>query len=36
MTPLSIVDAAALRAAGYTEAGLLWRGGPDAAVAGVR
>ncbi|MFI5915103.1 class I SAM-dependent methyltransferase [Dactylosporangium sp. NPDC051541] len=26
----------ALRAAGYSEAGVLWRGGPDAAVAGVR
>jgi trans-aconitate methyltransferase len=26
----------ALRGAGYTEAGLLWRGGADAAVAGVR
>ncbi|WP_433063814.1 class I SAM-dependent methyltransferase [Dactylosporangium sp. CS-033363] len=26
----------ALRAAGYAEAGILWRGGPDAAVAGVR
>jgi SAM-dependent methyltransferase len=26
----------ALRAAGYAEAGVVWRGGPDAAVAGVR
>ncbi|GAA2703971.1 class I SAM-dependent methyltransferase [Actinoplanes palleronii] len=26
----------ALRAAGYTETGLLWRGGTDAAVIGVR
>ncbi len=26
----------ALRAAGYSEAGVLWRGGTDAAVAGVR
>ena len=26
----------ALRAAGFTEAGTIWRGGPDAAVAGVR
>ncbi|GAA2615425.1 class I SAM-dependent methyltransferase [Dactylosporangium fulvum] len=26
----------ALRAAGYAEAGVLWRGGADAAVAGVR
>lgn len=25
-----------LHAAGFTEAGLIWRGGPDAAVAGVR
>jgi SAM-dependent methyltransferase len=27
---------AALRAAGFTEAGVLWRGGADAAVIGVR
>jgi SAM-dependent methyltransferase len=27
---------AALRAAGFTEVGLIWRGGPDAAVVGVR
>ncbi len=27
---------AALRAAGFTEAGVLWRGGPDAAVIGIR
>jgi trans-aconitate methyltransferase len=27
---------AALRAAGFTEAGTIWRGGPDAAVAAVR
>ncbi|WP_426513913.1 class I SAM-dependent methyltransferase [Dactylosporangium sp. McL0621] len=26
----------ALRSAGYAEAGVLWRGGPDAAVVGVR
>jgi trans-aconitate methyltransferase len=26
----------ALREAGFTEAGVLWRGGPDAAVIGVR
>lgn len=26
----------ALRAAGFSEAGVVWRGGPDAAVAGVR
>ena len=26
----------ALRGAGFTEAGILWRGGPDAAVIGVR
>nr|MDT0658571.1 class I SAM-dependent methyltransferase [Micromonospora sp. DSM 115978] len=26
----------ALRAAGFTETGVLWRGGPDAAVAAVR
>ncbi|GAA1597073.1 class I SAM-dependent methyltransferase [Actinoplanes couchii] len=26
----------ALRKAGYREAGVLWRGGPDAAVAGIR
>ena len=26
----------ALRAAGYTEAGIVWRGATDAAVAGVR
>jgi hypothetical protein len=26
----------ALRAAGYAEAGIVWRGGSDAAVVGVR
>ncbi|MEE3921524.1 hypothetical protein V2I01_34520 [Micromonospora sp. BRA006-A] len=26
----------ALRAAGFTEAGVLWRGGADAAVAALR
>ncbi|MER7283069.1 class I SAM-dependent methyltransferase [Dactylosporangium sp. NPDC000244] len=35
-TPTVAWHLEALRAAGYAEAGVVWRGGPDAAVAGVR
>ncbi|GAA3294791.1 class I SAM-dependent methyltransferase [Dactylosporangium vinaceum] len=35
-TPAADWHLDALRAAGYTEVGVLWRGGPDAAVVGVR
>ncbi|MFY1692876.1 class I SAM-dependent methyltransferase [Plantactinospora sp. WMMB782] len=35
-TPPASWHLRALRDAGYTEAGLIWRGGADAAVAGVR
>jgi trans-aconitate methyltransferase len=35
-TPPARWHVTALRDAGYTEAGVLWRGGADAAVAGVR
>jgi SAM-dependent methyltransferase len=35
-TPPAIWHVDALRVAGFTEAGVLWRGGTDAAVAGVR
>jgi SAM-dependent methyltransferase len=35
-TPPAAWHVEALRAAGYTEAGVLWRGGTDAAVVGTR
>ncbi|NMO51237.1 class I SAM-dependent methyltransferase [Actinoplanes sp. TBRC 11911] len=35
-TPPAIWHLDALRVAGFTEAGVLWRGGTDAAVVGVR
>jgi SAM-dependent methyltransferase len=35
-TPPATWHVEALRAAGYAEAGILWRGGTDAAVVGVR
>ena len=35
-TPPALWHVDALRVAGYTEAGVLWRGGTDAAVVGVR
>jgi trans-aconitate methyltransferase len=34
-TPPAVWHVAALRTAGYTEAGVLWRGGTDAAVVGL-
>ena len=35
-TPPALWHVDALRVAGFTEAGVLWRGGTDAAVAGLR
>ena len=35
-TPPAVWHIDALRVAGFTEAGVLWRGGTDAAVAGLR
>ncbi|MFG1991568.1 class I SAM-dependent methyltransferase [Actinoplanes sp. NPDC048988] len=35
-TPPALWHVDALRVAGYTEAGVLWRGGTDAAVVGLR
>ena len=35
-TPPAAWHLNALREAGFAEAGILWRGGTDAAIAGVR